>query len=194
MRVQDSPELDREGEDNFAEPLGLRCHQGSTGATHSYGRFSKPTVLEGKREGRQVFVRIGWLGDGPPLYFLSFRMNRLRIVSALRVEAPEFQLSTSAGRLVGGAGTPPAVATLIAGLSPSSAVWRDLHVVSGLEGIVASRRMGRPAGGIGYWIYDLWLLERLADELDAQPLGGKRLTRDWTVPYALGERLPTSRR
>jgi len=33
------------------------------------------------------------------------------------------------------------------------------------------------------WIYDLWLVERLAAKLDARPLPDVRLTEDWTPPY-----------
>jgi hypothetical protein len=190
LRVQEAPELDSQGEDNYAEPLGLHYHEGSTGFRHSWGNTATPGVLQGTRHGRQVFIRIGWLGEGPPMYFLTFRMNRLRFVTALRVEAPEFQLGDSGGRLIGDGATPPAVSTLIQGLAPSPAVWRELRVLSGPEGIVASRRIGRSSGALGSWVHDLWLLERLADVLDAEPLPHKRLKRDWTVPYGLGERVP----
>jgi hypothetical protein len=190
LRVQDTPELDSQGEDNSAEPLGLHYHEGSTGAQHSWGNTATPGVLEGTRHGRQVFIRIGWLGEGPPMYFLTFRRNRLRFVSALRVEAPEFQLRDSGGRLIGDGATPPAVSTLIQSLAPSPAVWRELWVVSGGEGIVASRQAGRSSGVMGSWVHDLWLLERLADVLAAKPLPHKRLKRDWGVPYGLSERVP----
>lgn len=41
-------------------------------------------------------------------------------------------------------------------------IWRDVRVRGGAEGLVALRR----SGSAGH-LYDLWLLERLADALDA---------------------------
>ena len=189
MRVQEAPELDAEGEDNFAEPLGLRYHEGRSLGSHTYGRTAKPAVLYGTRHGRQVYVRIGWLGEGPPLYFLMLRRARLRYVTVARVQAPNFQLVAAGGRFTGDAATPPEVAGALTHLGASPAVWSDLRVLSGSEGIVVSRRIPSRPGG-GEWTHDLWLVELLSDALNAAPLPNKKMTRSWTVPYGLGERVP----
>jgi hypothetical protein len=73
---------------------------------------------------------------------------------------------------------------MLAQLRPSPDVWHDLRVVVGAAGLVTSRGVARD--WIGGWIYDLWLLERLAVCLGAGPLPPQRLGRAWTPPYGTG--------
>jgi hypothetical protein len=50
------------------------------------------------------------------------------------------------------------------GLAPAPVVWRDLVVEGGPDGILARRPVtAHPQG----YVYDLWLVERLADRLGA---------------------------
>ncbi len=57
-------------------------------------------------------------------------------------------------------------------------------MAGGPKGIVATR----PSGGaeFGGWVYDLWLLERLAAVMELQPLPAARVGPAWKVPYGLG--------
>ena len=48
----------------------------------------------------------------------------------------------------------------------SADVWRDLVVEGGPDGILARRPITMKANPQGY-VYDLWLVERLADRLGA---------------------------
>jgi hypothetical protein len=76
-------------------------------------------------------------------------------------------------------------------LGPSPTVWHDLRVVAGPDGLVASR--GVAEDWIGGWIYDLWLLERMAASLAAPALRPETLGREWAAPYGMGDWAPTVR-
>jgi hypothetical protein len=182
LRVREADELDEEGEFNIAPGLGLKLHEGDTGYQGSGGR---PTVMEGSRNGHQAFIRLGMIGDedSPGIGFRKFRF-----ITAIRVEAPDFELNAAEGALEAGDEAPAAVQKLIGGLSPSSDVWHDLRIVAGDKGMVASR--GGADDVLGGWAYDLWLLERLATELGAEPLSDIRLRRDWRLPYDMGDWSP----
>ena len=41
------------------------------------------------------------------------------------------------------------------------------------------------------WLYDLWLVERIADSLNAPALEPARLGRSYVVPYGLGKAAKT---
>ena len=174
LRIAEVPELDAEGEPNDVAGLGLTLREGST---TSSGK-SRPQVMLGKRNGHQVFIRQGSFGHSinPALGFQNYRH-----ITTVRVEAPDFELRADDGRLVPSDGAPGEVAGVAADLSASPDVWHELRVVGGSEGIVASR--GASTDFLGGWIYDLWLIERLAARLDADPLPDVRLTRSWTPPY-----------
>jgi hypothetical protein len=77
-----------------------------------------------------------------------------------------FQLHEDDGRLVAEPGAPSEVEELLAGLAPSPDVWLDLEVEGGMDGILARRPIKMKANPQGY-VYDLWLVERLADCLGA---------------------------
>jgi hypothetical protein len=56
------------------------------------------------------------------------------------------------------------VDAFVAGLAPAPSVWREVTVEGGPDGILARRPVtAHPQG----YIYDLWLVERLADRLGA---------------------------
>jgi hypothetical protein len=181
LRVAEVRELDAEGEPNDVAGLGLTLREGST---TSSGK-SRPQVMLGKRNGHQVFIRQGQVGHtiGPGLGF-----QKLRHITTVRVEAPDFELRADDGRLVPSDAAAGEVVGVAAELSASPDVWHELRVVGGSEGLVASR--GASTDFLGGWIYDLWLLERLAARLDADPLPDVRLTRSWTPPY-LGDWAPS---
>ena len=188
LRVAEVPELDAEGEPNDVAGLGLRLHEGST--SHSTGTSrtaGRPQVIEGSRNGHQVFIRQGQVGDGDGLG-IGFR--KLRAVTVVRVEAPAFELRAHDGAFSPRASAPGEVMGAIADLSPSTDVWHDVRVISGAEGIIATRGYGNDF--LGGWTYDLWLLERLAAKLNAGPLDNVRLGRDWTIPYGLGNWAPSA--
>jgi len=116
------------------------------------------TELSGTRHGRSVKLRLGVIPsrwrDSP--------------VTEAHVESPvaPFQVRTDDGRLVAEPGPLPEVEEVLAGLAPAPAVWRDVVVEGGPDGILARRPLtvrGNPQG----YVYDLWLVERLADRLGA---------------------------
>jgi hypothetical protein len=169
LRVAEVPELDSEGEPNEMAGLGLTVHEGS------------PPVSEGTRNGHQVFVRHGPPGGAMPRMGLSDK--KLRTATVVRVHAPVFSLEPSGGVLVAGADAPAEVSKVIEGLMTSRDVWGEARVISGAGGIAANR----PFVGdwLSGWVYDLWLLERIAAKLGAEALPDERLTNDWAVPYGL---------
>jgi hypothetical protein len=77
-----------------------------------------------------------------------------------------FKIREDDGRLVAEAGAPSEVEELLAGLAPNSDVWRDLEVEGGPDGILARRPIKMKGNPQGY-VYDLWLVERLAERLGA---------------------------
>jgi hypothetical protein len=121
--------------------------------------------LCGTRAGRQVEIR-----------FTAGTM-----VTWVRASTHDIQaLGNNAGTFVVDAGAPPVGAAALAGLAElvgANEVWRDVRVRGGAEGLVAFRR----TGAWGY-LYDLWLLELLADALDAVALAPVDLNAE-TPPY-----------
>jgi hypothetical protein len=188
LRVAKVPELDAEGEPNDIAGLGLTLREGYTPYTRSGSapRAGEPQVIMGKRNGHQVFIRQGQIGDttSPGVWG-----RKLRHITTVRVAAPEFELNADDGRLNPKPGAPGEVMGVLTDLSPSPDVWHELRVVGGPEGIVASR--GYAGDFLGGWIYDLWLVERLAAKLEARPLPDVRLRWDWTPPY-LGDWAPSA--
>ena len=113
------------------------------------------TEFSGTRHGRSVVLRIGIVpsirGKG---------MNEVEVDVAVAA----FRINAEGARLVAEPGAMPEVDEFLAGLAPSPKVWRDLVVDGGPEGIRARRPVtSHPQG----YVYDLWLVERLADRLGA---------------------------
>jgi hypothetical protein len=123
----------------------------------SQGHAEMPaTEFSGTRHGRRVALRLGVVPS----------MLRGRGVNEVLVEASvaPFRVREDAGRLVVEPGGVPEVEEFLAGLSPAPAEWRDAEVEGGPDGIVARRPVtAHPQG----YVYDLWLVERLADRLGA---------------------------
>lgn len=114
------------------------------------------TEFNGTRHGRRAALRMGVV----PLAL------RGRGCYEVEVEAPAapFGIETDDGRLVGKPGAPPEVEAVLDGLAPAADVWRELEVEGGPDGILARRPVtAHPQG----YVYDLWLIERLAERLGA---------------------------
>jgi hypothetical protein len=182
VRPETDADADSDDEGTGAQ-LGLRYHR----FRHSAGVWD-PTVYDGTRHGHQVFIRLGRSASvrGPGL-----DARRLRSICAVRVAGPEFELVAADGQLRGTTALPSAITMMLAQLSPSPDVWHDLRVVVGPAGLVASR--GVAQDWLGGWIYDLWLLERIAMRLGTGPLPSERLGRAWTPPYGMGDWAPSVR-
>jgi hypothetical protein len=120
-----------------------------------YEKSLPGTEFSGTRHGRSVALRIGVVpsirGKG---------MNEVEVDTAVAA----FRINAEGGRLVAEPGAMPEVEEVLAELAPSPKVWRDVVVEGGPEGIRARRPVtSHPQG----YVYDLWLVERLADRLGA---------------------------
>jgi hypothetical protein len=176
----DDADLEDEG---TGARLGLAYHR----ARHS-GDLWYPTVYDGTRYGHQAYIRLGRNAAvrGPGLNF-----RRLRNVCAVRVGTPEFELTAADGRLRATTAVPPAIAAMLDQLAPSPDVWHDLRVIAGPAGLVASR--GVAEDWLGGWIYDLWLLERMASVARGVSLPSEPLGREWSPPYGRGDWAPSAK-
>jgi hypothetical protein len=101
-----------------------------------------PTVMTGQRHGHRVEVQ---QEDG-------------RSEVTVRASVPEFDAKAKDGRLVAQEDGSNAAAVL-RGL-PASERWRGVQIHGGTDGIVVDRK-----GDPGAWLCDLWLAERLANDL-----------------------------
>jgi len=144
----------------------------------------EPHLYWGPRAAGQVFVRMGpdeKIEGGSELY----SERHLRSITVLRVDAPEFELDGSSGRpRPVGDDAPAPLRRALDPIGTNPDLWDRLLVVGGPKGIVATR----PSGGseFGGWVYDLWLLERLAGVMALEPLDSARVGPAWKVPYGLG--------
>jgi hypothetical protein len=116
------------------------------------------TEFSGTRNGRDVALRMGVVP--------SAWRDRGAIEVQVQASVVPFQLREDAGRVVAEPGAPSEVEELLAGLAPAPDVWRDVEVEGGPDGILARRPIKMKANPQGY-VYDLWLVERLADCLGA---------------------------
>lgn len=181
VRAEEDDDADSDDEGTGAM-LGLTHHR------FRHGALWEPTVYDGSRNGHQVYIRIGrsTSARGPGANF-----RRMRDVSAVRVAAPEFELTSADGRLQAETTVPPAIAGMLEQIQPSPDVWHDLRVIAGPAGLVASR--GSAEDYLGGWIYDLWLLERMATCLNGAALPPEHLGREWAPPYGMGDWAPSIR-
>jgi hypothetical protein len=170
----DSDDRDPGPENSVAEMLGLK-------APTVIGRF-QPNLIYGTRHDRQVFVRIGI----DETYLSGFSTRHMRQITVLRVDVPDFELVDKDGVVRAESDVPAALGAVLQALRPSPDVWDGLLVVGGPEGIVASRPVPRRVRVQFQWLYDLWLVERIADSLRAPALPAARLGRSYLVPYWLG--------
>jgi hypothetical protein len=116
------------------------------------------TEFSGIRNGRGVALRMGVV----PNAWRDRGANEVQVQASV----VPFKLRENDGRLVAEPGAPPEVEELLAGLAPSADVWRDVEVEGGPDGILARRPIKMKGNPQGY-VYDLWLVERLADRLGA---------------------------
>jgi hypothetical protein len=116
------------------------------------------TEFSGTRNGRRVGLRMGVVSSA----------WRERGANEVHVEASvaPFRVREEDGRLVAEPGSAPEVDEFVSGLAPAPEVWRDAEIEGGPDGIVARRPITMKANPQGY-VYDLWLVERLADRLGA---------------------------
>ena len=114
------------------------------------------TEFSGTRHGRRVALRLGVV----PSAWRSRGATEVEVEAAV---AP-FRVSSDDGRLVAESGAAPEVEGALAELAPAPKVWREVVVEGGPDGILARRPVtAHPQG----YVYDLWLVERLADRLGA---------------------------
>lgn len=183
-RAQTDDDFDEEDE-GVGDMLGLTYHRWKNLSSD----WVEPALYDGTRGGRQVWIRLG--RSGTSLRGAGFNDRRMRTTLAVRAAVAPFEVVSEAGRLRVVSGDSADLGTLLAGLSCSPDVWRDVRIVGGAEGIVASR--GSAQDFVGGWIYDLWLLERLAARLGGRALEQVELGREWTPPYGLGSWAPSLR-
>ncbi|HZN87982.1 MAG TPA: hypothetical protein VFB44_03315 [Thermoleophilaceae bacterium] len=146
----------------------------------------EPHVHWGTRQGRQVFIRIGpdeKLEGGTTM--LSNR--HIRAITVLRVDAPAFDIASDGGTLRGSEESPDRLQGLVERLAADRSTWSNVLIAGGPAGIVAAR--SAIDGTAGSWVYDLWLCERIAGELDLEPLKPARVGPRWKVPYGFGKSL-----
>jgi hypothetical protein len=109
----------------------------------------------GMRHGRQVALRIGIVPN-----FNGKGMNEVELTTAV----VPFRITVADGRLVADPGALFEVGEVLAEIAPAPRVWKGLVVEGATDGIRARRPVtAHPQG----YVYDLWLVERLADRLGA---------------------------
>ena len=149
----------------------------------------EPHVYWGTRDGRQVFIRVG--PDEKIEGGTTMLSNRhVRNITVLRVDAPAFDLASDDGALRVSDESPPEIRGVAGRLAPDLATWTDVRIAGGPKGIVAAR--SAIDGTTGSWVYDLWLLEHIAQSLGLPPLKPARIGPSWKVPYGLGKSLKPS--
>lgn len=116
------------------------------------------TEMSGTRHGRSVKLRLGVMPS----------MWRNQPATEVEIDSPvaPFSIHGDGGRLVMDSGGLPEVDEVLAGLAQSPKVWHDVVVEGGPDGILARRPIKMKSHPQGY-VYDLWLVERLADRLGA---------------------------
>jgi hypothetical protein len=143
----------------------------------------EPHVFWGVRGLGQVFIRLG--PDEKIEGGTTMLSNRhIRQITVLRVDAPSFRIYAEDGTLRLLDAAPAEVEQLVTSLPTSVPTWGDSRIVAGPEGIVASR--DAIDGLENSWVYDLWLVERIAERLGLPPLRDARIGPAWKVPYGLG--------
>jgi hypothetical protein len=180
LGVPGRSELNADGEEDGASGLGLKLHAGGSSTNQLV------QVMEGERGGRQTFIRQGLVGNS---LSPGLGLRRSRNITVVRVGTPAFEARMEEGGIEADARASAAVRGFFEVLAPSPDVWHDGRLVAGPEGIVVSRAAADD--WLGGWIYDLWLLERLAQVLKAPTLPPVHLDRWWEAPYGLDSWAPS---
>ena len=139
-----------EGSSTITQELGLDEEHDISQGTDVPG-----TEFSGTRNGRRVQLRMG---------VVPFGLGK-RAVNEVHIDAPvaPFSASADGDRLVAEPSGLSEIDEFLAGLAPARA-WRKTSVEGGPDGILARRPItAHPQG----YVYDLWLVERLADRLGA---------------------------
>jgi hypothetical protein len=123
--------------------------------TSAYGGSDWATEFSGTRHGRHVALRMGII---PKITGKGYNEVVLDAV------VPAFRIGVVDGRPSLEDGGTPELAGLLAGLAAAPDVWKKLEVEGGPQGIVARRPVTAHSQG---YLYDLWLIERIADRLGA---------------------------
>jgi hypothetical protein len=123
--------------------------------TDGYNAEFSGTEFSGTRHGRHVTLRIGVI---PGIRGKAY--NEVHVLAAV----PAFRLRVEDGRIAADAGAPPEVEEVLGQLAPGPETWRGLEVEGGPDEIVARRPITARGNQRGY-VYDLWLVERLAERL-----------------------------
>lgn len=136
------------------------------------GKDDPTSIYHGTRHGRWVQIRQERTGRGHVM------------IVWVGVAAPAFGLRGDDGVMVTIDG-PAQVSALVDGLVPAR-VWNGVQCTGGQHGIVARRTVTNrfPQG----WMYDLWLVEALAEATGATPLAeSDRDPVTWAVPASTPE-------
>jgi hypothetical protein len=163
---------DRTGEDIYGAQLGLRTIIVTGGAW-------QPNVMFGERHGRSVEIR---QGHDEKIASFDTSMTHLREITIVGAHSPSFELRGADGRLSPEGEAPAGVLEVLSQLTPAG-VWDRVRIVAGDDGLVANRPMSTQPYG---WVYDLWLLERLADRLELRPRPAAKRWPRAKVPYGMG--------
>jgi hypothetical protein len=148
--LKTEPPSDESG--TLTQELGLDQEREVSSA---YGGSDWATEFSGTRHGRHVALRMGVI---PKVSGKGY--NEV----ALDAVVPAFRLGVVDGRPGVEDGGSPELSGLLAGLASAPDVWKKLEVEGGPQGIVARRPVtAHPQG----YLYDLWLIERIADRLGA---------------------------
>ena len=137
---------------SWLDPLGMRMTSMPTvsiGSDYGSGsgmrsRVSGASVMEGSGTGARFTSP--WVANTQP---------------RVEGEVPAFEITQKGGRLIAGPDAPDAVTRVLEPLGESDR-WKKLREVKGgKDGITARRKVDAQNG----WMWDLWLCERLAEEL-----------------------------
>jgi hypothetical protein len=134
---------------SWLEPLGMQLVSLPEVSVEHTASGSDPrvrgaSVMAGRRHGRDVHVSLG-----------------AEHVTRVAADVPPFAVTVDGDRPRAGADAPSEIAAALEPLG-SSGVWKKLRgIEGGSDGIVARRGVDAENG----WMWDLWLCERLAEEL-----------------------------
>lgn len=140
------------GESAYLAPLGLSLVEDTSEDMYISGLRSmgkamtqdRPTVLKGGRRGRPVHIET--IGK--------------RCYTLVQTQTPPFEIHSQEGKLAPGEGAPETVTRALKGLRKAKR-WRGIAVTGGAQGVAVERE----SPGENMWLYDLWLIERLLEQI-----------------------------
>lgn len=139
----------------FMAALGLQFvevnNRGTASSMNGNFTSNQTDIYYGERYGRHALINLG-----------NQRSGQLgAMVVWISAATEPFSIVAEDGRLSPEGAVPLEVLAFLGGLSQQPALWRDVHLVAGVEGIVVKRPMRTKVHPQG-WIYDLWLAEHIA--------------------------------